>query len=109
MGVYRSDYIVYGYKLAYDSKIDWYSDKFLPMVEGRVGEEFSLIIDFMSGGYVVFGVVLLSGGDSYEGWNFVDLNFGSLDSEKVKLRYKELFDLGDDVEDPSLFIFSNFS
>ena len=107
--IYRRDYIVYGYKFPYDSGIDWYSDEFSPMVEGSVGEEFSLIVDFMSGGYVVFGLVLLSGGDSYDGWDFVDLNFGSLDSEKVKSRYKQLFGLGVDVDDPSLFIFSNFS
>lgn len=89
MGVDRTDYIVYGYKLPYElknenGKIDLWDDKFLPMIEGHQGEEFTLISDGMSGQYNVFGLRIESGGDKYEGWDFVNLDFKNLDAEKVK-------------------------
>lgn len=115
MGVDRIDYIVYGYKLPYElenkkGKIDFWDDKFLPMIEGRPGEEFTLIRDGMSGQYNVFGLLIKSGGDKYEGWDFVNLDFKNLDAEKVKTKYRELFEIEDteSVSEPTLFIFSHF-
>jgi hypothetical protein len=110
MGVYRRDYIVYGWKLPYDlkdsngDKINIWDDKFLPMIEGHKNEEFTLITDSMCGGYNVFGLLL----NSSDEWDFVQLDFSGLDPEKVKSKYKELFGLSD-IEEPKLFIFSNFS
>ena len=113
MSVYRKDYIVFGWKLPYDisngeGKIDFYSDKFLPMIEGHRGEDFSIIRDGMCGEYTVFGLVMESGGDSYDGWGFIELDSSILDHERVKSKYREVFGM-DEVSEPSLFIFSHFS
>ncbi len=116
MAVDRTDHIVYGWKLPYDLKnengtIDLWSDKFLPMIEGHKGEEFTMIIDQMCGDYVVFGLNVKSGGDKHEGWDFVHLDFNKFDAEKVKAKYREVFDMkeGEPMGDPYLFIFSHFS
>lgn len=116
MVVDRTDYIVYGYKLPYElknenGKIDLLDDKFLPMIEGHQGEEFTLVSDGMSGQYIVFGMRIKSCGDKYEGWDFVHLDFKNLDAEKVKSKYREVFELKEDhpIADPYLFIFSHFS
>ena len=116
MGVDRTDYIVYGYKLPYElknenGKIDLWDDKFLPMIEGHQGEEFTLVSDGMCGQYNVFGIRIESGGDKYEGWDFVHLDFKNLDAEKVKSKYREVFELKEDepIAEPYLFIFSHFS
>jgi hypothetical protein len=115
MSVYRTDYIVYGYNLPYElknekGKIDLCSDKFLPMIEGHQGEQFSFISDGMCSDYNAFGIVIKSVSE-YEGWDFVNLDFKNLDAEKVKSKYREVFDLkeGVSIADPYLFIFSHFS
>ena len=106
----RTDYIVYGYKIpkTISDKIDMFDDKYLPMVEGHENEEFSLIIDYMSGTCNVFGIILERDDD---GWDFVDLNFSNLDAKKVKSKYCELFDLekSDSLEEPRIFIFTHLS
>ena len=109
MGVDRTDYIIYGYKLPYNIK-NLLDDKFLPMIEGHEGEEFIIVTDGMCGQYNVFGILIESGGDTYEGWDFVPLDFKNLDAEKVKSKYREIFELKEDeqIDEPYLFIFSHF-
>ena len=117
MGVSRNDYIVYGWKLPYEMNnskgepINFWDDKFLSMVERHQGEEFTIIHDGMCGNYTVFGLMLNRVGDEYEGWNFVNLHHKSLDAEKVKRKYREVFDCPIDevITEPYLFIFSHFS
>jgi hypothetical protein len=109
MGVDRSDYIVFGWKRPSDNARFWADEeKYLPMIEGHQGEEFSLILDGMSGEYTVFGIILNSGGDKYEGWDFVQLDFKNLNAEKLKSKYREVFESEPETE-PTLFIFSHFS
>lgn len=116
MSVDRSDYIIYGWKLPFNmtssnnEKIDFWDDKFLPYIEGHQGIEYSLIRDGMSGEYMVFGQRLSSGGDDYEGWDFVNLDFKNLDAEKVKTKYRKLFNIEsqEHLAEPYLFIFSHF-
>jgi len=72
-----------------NGKIDLFSDEFMSMIEGRKGEEFSLIVDGMCGGYAVFGLVINGGVDQYEGLDFVHLDFKNLDAEKVKSKYRD--------------------
>jgi hypothetical protein len=115
MGVDKTDYIMFGYKLDYEmedpkgGKIDWYSDKFLPMIKGRKGEEYSLIIDGMNGDYVVFGKILLEGNE-YEGFDFKEFDVSKINSESVKRRLQELFeDYREVTDEPKLFAFSHFS
>lgn len=116
MSVDRTDYIVYGWKLPYQIKnkngvIDLWDDKYLPMMKGHKGEEYTIISDGMSGGYTVFGKLIISGGDKYEGWEFNDLSIDKLDANSVKAKYLELFELDDigGIGEPTLFIFSHFS
>lgn len=114
MGVDRTDYIVYGWKLPYDMKdkngqeIDFWDDKFLPMIEGWPEEELALVRDGMCGQYVVFGL-MIKHADEYKGWDFIHLDVGQLDTEMVKARYRELFEIEGDCDEPCLFIFSHYS
>ena len=114
MGVYRSDYIVYGWKLPYEildnegNKIDLYDEKFESTMCGFEGEDFTLITDGMCGRYNVFGLNVQHCNDEYEGWDFVNLDIASCDAEKVKSKYVELFGIYPTTE-PTLFIFSHFS
>jgi len=115
MGVDRTDYIVYGYKLPYKLKnkngiIDIWDNKFLPMIEGHKGEEFIIVSDGMSGEYNVFGLKI-SSCDEYTGWDFVELDIENLNAEKVKSKYREIFEPSDEdvIPEPNLLIFSHFS
>lgn len=121
MGVSRYDYVVIGYKLPYKFKdvvtgdgVDWYDDTFLPYVEGRKGVDFSIILDWMVGDYVVFGKILAKGNDD-EGFGFKNINYEDSDFDKVKEKFLELFggydimDYFDKNPNPRLFVFSNFS
>lgn len=114
MGLDRSDYIMYGYRLpstiknAEGEKIDWFSDRFLPLIEGHQGEEFRIIIGEGTSD-IFFGLRLYSATDR-NGWDFQHLDFKNLDAEKVKRKYREVFGLVEDVSiaEPYLFIFSNW-
>lgn len=76
MGVDRTDYIIYGYKMPADylkkKGIDMWDDKFLRYIEGWKGENYSLIYDGMSGEYLVFGL-RISMANEQEGFEFVEL------------------------------------
>lgn len=116
MGIDRTDYIVYGWKLPFKLKnesgeINILDDKFLPFIEGRPGVDYLISYDGMGGKYIVFGKKLLSC-DEYEGsgWDFKDISIGieDLDSKNLKDKFKELFEMNPEVE-PKLFIYSHFS
>ena len=122
MGVDRTDYVMIGYKLPYKFKnvvtgeqIDWHDDTFLPMIEGRKGCEFSVILDQMCGDYAVFGKVIIRAYDDM-GFEFKEIKYDESDFDKVKEKFVELFGgytimdmLDKDFQyDPKLFVFSNF-
>lgn len=115
MGVDRSDYIIYGWKLSYEMKhangetIDFWDDKYLSMIEGRPGELFTIIRDGMMGAHVVFGIMIQKA-DEYEGWKFVELNFHEYNSQRPEVieKYIEIFGKEPD-NDPTILIFSHFS
>lgn len=108
MGITRQDYIIYGWKLPYDSELDIFSDKFLPYVEGHPGMKYTLVSDDMGGDYQVFGRLIKNADD--DGWGFVDLNSNSCDAnlEETKDEYRLLFEK-DPISDPTLFIFTHYS
>lgn len=116
MGVDRTDYIIYGWKLPYnlndpDGKpIDdfWDGGKYEKLVDGD-DDGFQLITDGMCGNYCVFGKVIESGGDQWEGWNFVELDIANMDRHKAIGKYVEHFQPppgGPGL--PTLFLFSHF-
>lgn len=110
MSVDRSDHIIYGWKLPFKLTkngldIDYFEDvKYLELIEGRPGIEYSIIRDGMCCEYTVFGQRIKDADDS---WDFVELDISKLDSEVLKSKYRELFD--GEPEEPKLFIFSHYS
>lgn len=114
MSVDRTDYIVYGWKLPYDLKdskgneIDFWDDKFLPMIEGHKNEKFSIVIDGMCNDYVVFGITVATAGEV--GWDFFKLKILNVLRylDELKDKYREIFDVEGEVADPYLFIFTHF-
>ena len=114
MSVDRTDFIIYGWKLPYELKnengdIDLWDDKFLPFIKGHKGVEYSLISDGMCGNYTVFGKLLGQATDDSDGWGFINLDLSAINSEEVKSKYKELFEIDIIPSEPYLFIFSHFS
>lgn len=116
MGVYRIDYIIYGWKLPYelkdlnDNKIDLWDDKYLPFIEGWKDEKYTLIRDGMSGKYNMFGI-MLEKAEGYDGWPTTELSFEDLSKDKDELicKFKELFYGDKNMPDPKIIIFTDFS
>ena len=112
MSAYRTDYIVYGWKLPYDIKnssgenIDLWDDKFLPLIEGHEGEKLTLIRDSV---YFVFGLAFKSC-SSDEGWGceILDSCFDDADARGLMAQFKDLFKC-EPEGNPSLLIFSHWS
>jgi hypothetical protein len=114
MSVDRTDYIVYGWKLPYKLEnrngetLDLWDDKFLPYIEGHKDVECRIISDGMCGDYTVFGVVLNSGGDQYEGWKFEELNIDEIDKEGLEESFESILDI-EPTTKPTMFLFSHFT
>ena len=110
MGLYRTDYIVYGWKLPLlmkdkdDNLINFWDDKFVPYTEGHKGVEYTIVRDFDKK-HLVFGKVM---GVNCDGWDYENLNL-ILDAEEVKNKYKEVFGVEGVVAEPYLFIFSHWN
>lgn len=115
MGVYRTDYVMVGWKLK--KKLVDHVDFDWDRVYDRAPDEF--IYDGMCGNYLVFGK-LVCNSDGYEGFSFTGLEPADLvlsDEELDEL--KELFreitfgqlieDWTETVTEPKAFIFSHFS
>lgn len=105
MGVDRNDYIVRGWKLPYQKDVYW-NDKNISMVEGHVGEKFTLIGDGMCGEYLVFGIILYTDND-YEGWKFKVIDNSQENDDELKSKYQEIFN--EEPSEPKTFIFSHYS
>ena len=114
MGVDRSDYIVYGWKLPYDIKdkdgnvIDIHDDKLLPYIEGDSKvSPYRIIADGMTGDYVVFGAIISDACDDWEGWDFVEIRPHMFSEKGVMDKYRELFNNNPRTY-PTNFIFTHF-
>jgi len=111
MSVNRTDYIVYGWKFPnpmlnnMGQEVDLWDDKYLPYIEGHQGIDYIIV---RNDNYVVFGFCIASGGDKYNGWEFEQLVKTAPPADVVKAKYGELFGNGQDISNPTLFIFSNF-
>ena len=114
MSMSKKDHVVYGWCMPFPVKnnngviIDLQDDKFLPMIEGHKEKEFTIIINSMYGEYTVFGLAVASSGYNEGGWDFVNLDFKSLDSKKVTKKFSEVFGFNPE-SNPELFIFSDYS
>ena len=110
MGIDRTDYIVFGYKLPAGvmDGFDYLDERLLPMIEGHRGEDFTLLNGYgNSGEYHVFGQKIAHAG---EYWDFRNIDTSVMDIGRVKSRYSEVFSVDvSEVPNPTLFIFSHFS
>lgn len=120
MGVDRKDYLMIGYKMPYDVKFSdgnelanlVYEDeeKYMPFCEGWENEPYRIIIDGMSGKYIVFGYPL-DESDEYGGFGFRTIDFNEVESRMQETRNKaiEVFnDIDFDFSKPEIFCFSHY-
>lgn len=113
MGVDRTDYLIYGWKLPINfvnsnGPIDIWDEKFRPYMEGHKGIDFSLIFDGMGGKYTVFGKRIAFATDDGDGWGFMELDLSKIGSPGfTKDKFKEIFEI-EPPSEPSLFIFSHW-
>ncbi len=118
MGVDRSDYLVYGWKMPYEVD-DQLSEEYWDDVNEY---DINFIADGMSGKYIVFGSVIASADDPSEGWGFVELDnlkptfapeiFGEFGEVFGKYSEKSLADILKTYnipETPKLLLFSHYS
>lgn len=114
MGVDRSDYIIYGWKMPYEildaqgNEIDLWNEKFESVMCGFKEEKYALISDGITGDYNVFGLSVLKCNDEYDGWDFVDIDIKKFDEDEIIEKFIELFGF-EPKTNPKLFIFSHFS
>jgi hypothetical protein len=116
MGVDRTDYIIYGWKLPFEIKdnngikIDIYDDKYLPFIEGHPGVKYTIISDGMCGKYNMFGI-MLEKADGDDGWASIELSFDDLSKyrDEAISKFKELFYDDENIGEPKVIIFSDFS
>lgn len=116
MGVDRTDYIIYGYKMPYDYPTSkgvniWDDKKFLPYIEGWKGEDYSLIQDGMGGEYCVFGLRIAHASEP-DGFTFIELPAEGWPNKinEVKAKLNEVFGFNDaELGEPKVLIFSHYS
>lgn len=107
MGVDRTDYIIYGYKLIDElNELDLWDDKFMKYIEWST-DSLALIDGGMNDSPTMFGFVIESA-DEYEGFDVIELDFNVDKNKKEVLieKAKELFNI---TTDPKYFVFSRFS
>lgn len=119
MGVDRTDYIVFGFKmnpaLFKSKKIDIWDNKYLPFMEGHPGITDTIVYDGMSGEYLVFGK-LINRAEEHEGVNFTTISykdfFDDEETKRVTEKFIELFgkEILDELDDdePQMFVFSHY-
>jgi len=112
MGVDRTDYIVYGWKLPanyFETKgIDIWGDKFLRYIEGWEGEKYTIIKDGMCGKYCVFGLMITQANE--EGFEFFEITNDSLSPIELTDKFKEVFGFTDEsIGYPKHLVFTHWS
>jgi hypothetical protein len=114
MGVDRSDYLIYGYKMPPDyleSKgIELFEDrKYLPFIEGWKDEDYSIVHDQMCGKYCVFGYSVAYANSN--GFEFVELppDGWPVTADQVKEKFKEVFGFdSSELGEPKVLLFSHY-
>lgn len=114
MGVDRSDYLIYGYKLPIDyfktKGVDiWEDEKYLPLIEGWKGEDYSIVHDQMCGNYYVFGYSIARANSN--GFEFLELPVDGwpVTGERVKEKFSEAFGFTDEtLGEPKVLLFTHY-
>lgn len=114
MGVDRSDYLIYGYKMPanyLESKgvNIWEDSKYLPFIEGWKDEDYSIVNDQMCGKYCVFGYsVAYANSDGFE---FIELphNGWPVTADQIMAKFNEVFGFAPDgLGDPKVLLFTHY-
>lgn len=114
MGVDRSDYLIYGYKMPPDYLASkgveiFEGDKYMPYIEGWKCEDYVIVHDQMAGKYCVFGYKILYANE--QGFDFVQLPSAILPvkTEQIEAKFKELFGFGpDELGEPKVLLFTHY-
>jgi hypothetical protein len=110
MGLYRTDYIVYGWKVKITKDFDPWDDKYLSMIEGHINEEFTLtdtegINGINNDDHCIFGLRLFIEDE----WDITELDFSKgFDNNKINTKYEEVFGMKS-TEEPKVLIFSKWN
>jgi len=103
MGLDRTDYIIYGWKLPPNMDgFDYWDEKYLPYIEGHPGEDYTMVLE-EENKFLAFGKLIKMA----ETWDGEWINIKGLDPKEVQKKYKEVFEVDGVVAEPYLFIFSN--
>lgn len=107
MGVSRTDYLMFGVDVGFES-INY--DDFESEICGEPGRRFDAVYDGMSGQYAIVGKIIAKS-DPYEGISMVKINQDKLDVDRDALAATVSKALGRKVDagDFSLILFSHFS
>lgn len=114
MGVDRSDYLIYGYKMPADylesRGVELFEDeKYLRFIEGWKGETYSIVYDQTRGKYVVFGYSIAHA--SSGGYDFIELPADGwpVTSEQIKEKFREVFGfVPDELGEPKVLLFTHY-
>lgn len=119
MGVERTDYIIYGFKMNPKEVevfgVDIWDNKFLPYIEGHQGVQDILVNDAMNGEYLVFGKLINKQESGDEG-KFTVINyqdfFDDQETNRITNLFKKLFGIAVHFElanlDPEIYVFSHY-
>lgn len=109
MGLIRTDYIIYGWKLPFNMKdqngefLDFWDDRFLPYIEGHSDAKYNIVRD-ENGRWMAFGKLIAVGSE----WNFKELKFNNLNKDEAIEKYCEYLNTDGPNGDPFVFIFTNY-
>lgn len=114
MGVDRSDYMIYGYKLPvnyFKSKgIELFEgNKYMSYIEGWKGEDYSIVNDQMAGKYCVFGFSIAHANG--QGFDFIELPTDGwpVNANQVKAKFNEVFGFSpEELGEPKVLLFTHY-
>lgn len=114
MGVDRSDYLIYGYKMPADYLESkgvniWEDNKYLPFIEGWKDEDYSIVNDQMMGKYCVFGYSVAHANSN--GFEFVELppDGWPVTADQVKAKFNQVFGfIPEELGEPKVLLFSHY-
>lgn len=107
MGVDRTDYLMLGVDVGYDTA-DW--DKFEAEINGHPGARFDVVYDGMCGKYCIAGKIIARN-DPYDGFEMTEIQPDDLGINRYDLAAKlsDAFGKTIDGQDIALLLFSHFS
>jgi hypothetical protein len=107
MGIYRTDYLIYGWKLNKEQVTD-FDTLYFKSQDGELDVN-SEIIDHgehKNREFFYYGITMKSS-DRDDAWDGYIINSDNIDKNQLKQEYKKVFGLSP-IEDPQIIIMSSF-